>query len=1018
MKSIAFTAFITLLLTIGRLLNAGPPANNNSIEDSLLNVVRSAGTDSVIVQNYIKLSDLFTYNQSNKAIEYAQKALSLAQETDYPLGIARGYERIATAHFQLGNNELAESNYLKAREANERAGNYEIEGSVLYNLGNIQYELGNYDQSTSYAREAGVVFLSHGDSIGYGVTLYMISGNHGASGNYELAVRTILEALGIFQRFQFKAWEIFAFDKLVQLYNVQGKYAESLEILETNLAYHRKTDNVKFTAIAYRMMGDIYLVLEEYENARTVLDSSLNITNSYGFKQERVKTLFSRGKLEYETQNFEQARQIFEEGLSLSQDLEDALFICSNYLGIGKCLYEKKEYDGAIQNLEASIEVASRIGNTEKLMEGHLFLSRAYEALGQPVMALSGYKNYKQFSDSIIARENQRQFAELISKYETEKKEQQISLLQDENEAAKVNNRRVVGLWMLTIIVGALMVAILVLAWRKNRQLLANEKQLDKIKSRFFANISHEFRTPLTLILGPLHDLQKKEEAEPFRTELKMIEKNAGVLLRLINQILDLSKLDAGKYRLHIVRADFMAMMKRAVQSFHSLAEMKKIDLSFHADAEVQEINFAPENVETIFNNLMSNALKFEPEGGRIEVKVVTREIEKKGYVTWMVTNQGSYISPEDLHHVFDRFFQSEITPNSGTGTGIGLALIRELVALHGGTIHAESSREMGTRFTVRLPATTPLSSPSIKGEPVVTETADLPVAETAQPPVTETADPGKNEPEGAEYPAGDDVAKWKTLPVVLIVEDHEEVMNYIHTVLENEYHVEKAGNGNEGIERAKMLIPDIIISDVMMPENDGIQLSHELKNHELTSHIPIILLTAKASMESRLEGLETKADDYLTKPFHGDELKLRVRNLLDARKKLRQKYSKELIITSQNLVVKSMDKVFMEKVCQTIEDNIANEEFSVEELSGNIGLSRSQLHRKLEAISAKTASQFIREYRLERARELIEKNAGTIAEISYRVGFNSPGYFNKSFKDYFKITPGELRKSVDLQAS
>jgi len=1007
MKVTAIAIFTPLILAFSVLIHAASPSNINSKEDSILNVIHSSDNDSIRVQNFILLCDLYTYNDAGRSIEYAQQAISLAQEADYHEGIARGYERMATAYFQLGENRSAESNYLKAREANKKAYYYEIEASILYNLGNIQYELGNYNRSTEYALEAGELFLSHDDSIGYGVTRYMISGNHGATGNYEKAIETALEALGIFQRKQVRSWEIYAFDKLVQLYNVQEKYDESLLILETNLAYHRKSDNAKFTAITYRMIGDVYLALEDYEKARSALDSSYAITDSYGFKQEEIKTLYSLGLLEYETGHIERAQLLFDRGLKLSMDLDDALFKCSNYLGLGKCLYEQENHTAAIENLEESIRLALRIGNMENLRDGYLFLSKSYQALDQPALALTNHKSYKQFSDSIVAQENKRQFAELTSKYEAEKKEQQISRLQEEKDAVQVNNRRVVALWILTIIVFALILAILILAWQKNKQLLANEKELDKIKSRFFTNISHEFRTPLTLILGPLHDLLKNKGSKPFHSELTLIEKNAKRLLTLINQILDLSKLDAGKYRLHVVRADLIAMMKRAVWSFHSLAEMKKIELSFEADVEALDAKFDPEMVEIMVNNLISNALKFEPEGGHIKVEVLSKEIGTKEQITWSVTNRGSYISPEDQDQIFNRFFQSETTQGLGKGSGIGLALVRELVELHGGGIRLESSEEQGTSFIIRLMtnlrlSTLPESEEASSGNRSSETSIFVPSAA------------GDNEPGSASSPGEE--APGGNLPVVLVVEDHSEVMNYIHSVLAKDYQVRKARNGQEGIEQAKALIPDVILSDVMMPVKDGNQMANELKNHELTSHIPIILLTAKASMESRLEGLESKADAYLTKPFHGDELKLRIRNILDASKKLRDKYSKELILKPQNMVVKSMDEAFVEKLCQNVEDNIGNEDFSVEELAGNIGLSRSQLHRKLEAISAKSASQFIREYRLERARELIEKKVGTMAEISFQVGFSSPGYFNKCFKEYFKTTPGELHKTPDNQ--
>lgn len=1007
MKATLFAVFMPLQLVFSVLIHAATPSNTDSKEDSILHVIHSSDNDTVKVQNYIQLCDLYNYNNSDKTIEYAQKAFSLAQEIDYHEGIARGYERMANAHFSLGENLIAESYYLKAREANKKAYYYEIEASVLYNLGNIQYELGNYDKSTEYAREAGEVFLAHDDSIGYAATRYMISGNYGTTGNYEQAIETALEALGIFQRHSIRAWEIYTFDKLVHLYMVQKKYEESLEILERNLIYHRDTDNVKFIAITYRMIGDIYLALEDYPKARIALDSSFAITDTYGFKQEEIKTLYSLGLLELETQHIQKAQTLFERGLTLSMELDDALFKSSNYLGLGKSLFEQEEYKAAIYNLEESIALSEKIGNLENLQDAYLFLSRSYQALDNSALALTNYQSYKHFSDSINANENERQFAELTSKYESEKQEQQISRLQEEKNAVQANNRRVTALWILTIIVSVLILAIFILAWQKNKQLLATEKELDKIKSRFFANISHEFRTPLTLILGPLQDLLKKKDSKAFHAELALIENNAQRLLTLINQILDLSKLDAGKYQLNIVRADLIAMMKRAVWSFHSLAEMKNIKLSFEADAEAHIANFDPEMVEIMVNNLMSNALKFEPEGGFIEVKVESREPGRKEQITWSVTNRGSFISPEDQDQIFNRFYQSESTQDLGKGSGIGLALVRELVELHGGTIRVESSREKGTSFVVGLLTNLRLSSAK--------EEKEAPIKHRKMESSQSVSVAALNHETGSDTWTGEE-ENGSNLPMVLVVEDHSEVMQYIESVLTEDYQVQKARNGQEGIEQATSLIPDIIISDVMMPKKDGNQMANELKNHELTSHIPIILLTAKASMESRLEGLESKADSYLTKPFHGDELKLRIRNMLDARNKLREKYSRELILKSHNMVVKSMDEVFVEKLCQSVEDNIANEDYSVEELARNVGLSRSQLHRKLEAITSKSASQFIREYRLERARELIEKKVGTIAEISFQVGFSSPGYFNKCFKEYFKTTPGELHKVPDNQ--
>lgn len=968
-------------------------------EDSLLNIVNTATDDSIIVHGYINLCDLKTYNDTRKAIEYAEKAVELAEKAKYYLGIAKGYERLGNAYFQLGENRKAADNYLGAREANKNVDNYEIDASVLYNLGNIQHEMGDYDSAIYYAQEAGKVFISNNDTVGYGASLYLSGSEFKVKGNYEMATKNILEALEIFRKRNIRAWEIYSLNALIEVYNVQEKYDESLRLLNECLSYHKQSGNAKFTAITYRFMGDIYLTLENYDRARVVLDSSYFITNTRGFEQEKTKTMYSQGLLEFDTENYDNALTTFEAGLKQSLAMDDKLFICSNYLGIGKCLFEKGDHSGAVSNLNKSVEHAKIIEDNYKLRDGYFALSENYEAMNQPAKALENYKMYAQFKDSVVMQENKRQFAELASKYETEQKEQEISTLQLEKETVQSNKRRVTVLWILTSFIALLIVSILVLAYRKNKQLLATEKEMDQVKSRFFTNISHEFRTPLTLIIGPVNDLLQKKESQPFRRDLKLIKKQAKRLLTLINQILDLSKLDAGKYQLSISNAEFVAALKTTVMSFHSFAGQKNIRLTIKTDRDKLMINFDRENVETILNNLLSNAFKFEPEGGAIDVEMSSWDVEKKHQLQINVINRGTNIPPEMCDNLFDRFYQSEHEQKTGKGTGIGLALTKELVEVLGGSVRVKSSKEEGTCFAVILPTNKPVTTDEYAEDKKVL---------TKSPAVDDESYNAKSKNEATKSDKS----------LVLVIEDHSEVSNYIQSVLHENYNLVTAENGEEGINKAIELIPDVIISDVMMPEKDGIEVTHTLKNRELTSHIPIILLTAKASVESRLEGLGAKADAYLTKPFNANELKLHIKNMLETREKLREKYSGELVIKPQNLVVKSLDEVFMEKICRAIEDNMKNEHFSVEDLSKNIGLSRSQLHRKLEAITAKTASQFIREYRLERARELIEKNVGTIAEISYQVGFNSPGYFNKCFKEYFKITPGDLRNSPNLLMS
>lgn len=963
-------------------------STNNDI-DSLLKVIDTTLEDTIKIINYIELADRFTYNETKKAIAYAEKSIEISKKSGYHLGLAKGYERLGNAWFQLGETDRASQAYLNAREANKKVGNFKIDASVYYNLGNIQHELANYDSAIYYANEAGKVFLANNDSVGYAVSLYMKTNAYYSKGFYTQATKNGLKALAIFRDKNVRSWEVYTLNALVNIYNVREKYDESLSLLNTCLGYHRETNNHKFVAITYRLMGDVYLSMESYNRAAIALDSSFQITDKYGFVQEKCKTMYSLGMLYYGRQQFNQALEMYEEGLQLSLELDDELFKCSNYLGIGQSYYQLKNYPLALQNLDLAIRHAKIIGDHDKIRDAYLYLSNSYKATNNAEQALENFVLHKQYSDSIWIQESKQQFAEMASKYETDKKEQQINELQLEKQADKAKNQRVLVWGIVTLVIVLLVLVILLVAHRKNKQLLAREKELDKIKSDFFANISHEFRTPLTLILGPVHDILKEEQATPFIPQLKMMQKQAQRLLTLINQILDLSKLDAGKYQLNIASGDFIATLKSTVFSFLSLAEMKNIDLAIDTDQSELYMNYDEEIVQTILNNLLSNALKFEPNNGAIRVNLDSSDIEKKNSITLTVLNKGSYIPPKVCAAIFDRFYQAKAKQDHAQGTGIGLALTHELVNIHGGTIRVESSITGGTCFVLTLASNKHNTiDRMVKTKPTNTKPSEQAIM--------------------SEKSESEQVLK-KDSPLVLIIEDHVEVLTYICSVLARDYRIETAANGQIGIDKALELIPDIIISDVMMPVKDGMEAARELKKNDLSSHIPIILLTAKASLENRLEAREAHADAYLSKPFNPDELLLMVKNMLDSRERLRKKYSSELIIHPQNMVVKSLDDAFIEKICEIIEENITNESLTVVELANAVGVSRSQLHRKLEALTSKSASRFIREYRLERGYALIEKNTATIAEIAYMVGFGSPGYFGRCFKEYFGITPGEV---------
>ena len=524
-------------------------------------------------------------------------------------------------------------------------------------------------------------------------------------------------------------------------------------------------------------------------------------------------------------------------------------------------------------------------------------------------------------------------------------------------------------------------------------------EELDQLKSRFFANISHEFRTPLTLILGPLQQLIPKQQNQNDKDLLATAHRNGNRLLHLINQLLDLSKLEVGKMTLKTSEVDFTALLKGITMSFESLADKKHIKLHFVSQNPQLKLHIDVDKIEKIFYNLLSNAFKFTKKQGEVSVMI----IEQSAYIEIQVSDNGIGIPATRLSNIFNRFYQVDTsTTREQEGTGIGLALVKELVELHRGTISVDSVENKYTTFTIALQ----------KGASHLPEHKKL---DKTQEEKSENIgnSPLFNIEKKKETPLLSGLEPIDTLtnnhPLLLIIEDNDDVRNYIKRNLVNDFNVIEATNGQAGIDKALEHLPDLIISDVMMPKKNGYQVCETLKKDQRTSHIPIILLTAKAAPEEKLAGLETGADDYLIKPFDTQELEVRVRNLIKLRATLRERYSDSEGIEPSSLAINSTDQAFWQKVKDTVEENISNEQFSVEMLAREVGMSRVHLNRKLKALTDQSANKLIQSYRLRQALLLLQKKAGNVSEVAFQTGFSSTAYFVKCFREKYGKTPGSI---------
>ncbi|HKG04844.1 MAG TPA: ATP-binding protein, partial [Pedobacter sp.] len=542
----------------------------------------------------------------------------------------------------------------------------------------------------------------------------------------------------------------------------------------------------------------------------------------------------------------------------------------------------------------------------------------------------------------------------------------------------------------------------------KNQEILDQRNQLIEMsekaeaateaKLNFFTNISHEFRTPLTLILSPLEDLLKNEKAgKTFVKELGLIHRNVYRLLRLVNQLMDYRKIEHKEFKLHASPNQLTDFLKEIIDSFQHNAGKRNIDLRLIVKNNPQQVWFDINMLDKVIFNLLSNALKFTADHGRIYVTLDRTDTE----ALIEVSDNGMGMNPDELSHIFNRFYQSDT--NYSRGSGLGLSLSKELMQLHKGTINVSSIPGEGTVFTLQLPL----------GEAHLTEPEKIPQQKQAallydEMKIYTTAvekDPAVKDP------AALNIIREQSL---LIIEDNIELLDYLCHKFENDYEIFRATDGQEGMNQAFEKVPDLIISDVVIPGMSGKELTHRLKSDIRTSHIPVILLTAQGSIEQQITGIQSRADIYITKPFNFEYLQANAENLIRNRAMLKEHYISDISASgSKKTTANTIDKKFLNDFAGLVEQNLGNEKFSVDEISKGIGISRVQLYRKVKALLNCSVTDYILNRRLKKAKYYLGNEDLTIAEISYKIGIASPTYFSTIFKSRYGMTPTEYKKSI-----
>jgi len=524
-----------------------------------------------------------------------------------------------------------------------------------------------------------------------------------------------------------------------------------------------------------------------------------------------------------------------------------------------------------------------------------------------------------------------------------------------------------------------------------------NLEDATQAKLVFFTNISHEFRTPLTLLSGPLESIIKKENLSDEGHKLaRMMQKNVQVLMKLIDQIIEFRRYENGKMQMHFTMGNLKNFISEICNSFLELSKKRRIHFSFSATEEDFTAWFDSDKLEKICYNLLSNALKFTPENGNIRVHLEKINLNGEFFAKITLRDTGTGIPAQHIHHVFDRFFRVD---TQVSGSGIGLALTKGLVEQHNGTIAVESTEGKGTSFFITIPF----------------KQKDISIQE--QYPVLDSKMTHQDDLLLTEINDTDDIADETGLkrdkPLILIVEDNQDVRMYIKSLLQEEYNIMEAPNGQNGLLKAKKHVPELIISDVLMDVMDGFELCQHIKENITTSHIPVMLLTAFALDEQKAIGFESGADAYIPKPFNEELLLIRIRKLIENREKLKEYFRKNLTFGDRKENISQIDKSFMTKFRKIIEDNLIDNELNVDEIGKNMGLSRVQLYRKIKSLTNYAPNELVRIIRLKAAEQLLINSEKSFSEIAYDTGFTSPSYFTKCFREYFNESPTDYLKRI-----
>lgn len=1001
--------------------------------DSLNSLLKSKSHDTsrVIWMNELGRVKI-QQDKFDEAMAHALDAKKLSEKKNFGRGKAFSQIVIGEVHRSKGELHKAITSFNLALQLAKKSKALSYEALVYDQLGHVNRSNGDllnamkyHQKSLEVSQKSNELIHQANSHANLAEILFPMGKISEAEVHYSAALK-IFQELNIVTRIAWAAGNSGLMNRSL------GDTKKAMQLFFISLNKFEEENNLEGIVWINNRISITYLDILEVDKALIYVNKALEAANKKGKKSLIAECYAVKGNIYHHIKDFDKSRELFGSSLKLYTSIQDSAGIVDALMTLGRVYYDMGNYDISLSTLRKSRDISQSINSMQMVAAAKMYIALNYIAQNNTTKAKSNllkalqiftkrkdvtqlhfiyrnlvkvdsmdgnfqgaFENYKLFLKHKNETKIERSEAEKVAmRYEFEKK-QALATAELKNKQTQ-RNAAILGLILTTTLV---IVLVYVFRLRNKKIKIEKEKlelqkrdierikETEQFKSRFLTNITHEFRTPLTLIKGHLEVLREKGREEDQKRFQEM-DANGSRLLQLINQLLDLSKMESGSYQLNYHSGDVVHESIALVQAFQSLSDQKGIKLivnkEIHQDADSTHFVYSQEALAIITSNLLSNAFKYTPTGGTVIVDINLRD----NNLTLRIKDTGKGISKNHLPNVFERFYQvDEPGQQVYEGSGVGLALVKELALIHGGNVSVESPEKEGCTFTVVLKS----ASEQATSSPSEIHPQENPVQQVKDPKV-------KNKVEN-------------NLPLILVVEDQTELRRFIIDNLGLEYQYAEAINGKEGIKLAEELMPDLIISDVMMPEVDGLALCQHLKGNMSTSHIPIILLTAKADDVDKLQGLETGANDYLTKPFSLAEIRLRIKNILNLSLLLQRKFEGVTIPKLEETPeLNARDREFIEKIHEVIQSQISNSQFGVQVLADSLFLSSSQFSRKLKSITGKTPAEYIRDFKLQKAIEIL-KTGSSVAETGWEVGFEDPVYFSKVFKKHVGFPPSEVKK-------